>query len=156
MTRASTVPNERSFATLSGPAGLLGTALNEDLTTARILVVDDSRVARRFIALHLQHNGFLNIGSAGDGFEALTAMAAAQPELVITDLLMPNMDGLELCRRLRADPKTGKIPVLVQSASTDPDVRAQAFACGASDLLAKPFDPRELVYRVRILWSAAV
>jgi sigma-B regulation protein RsbU (phosphoserine phosphatase) len=61
------------------------------------------------------------------------------------------MNGFELCQKLRADPKTSEIPVLTQTASTDPDLRAQAFACGASDLLTKPFDPRELLYRVRIL-----
>ena len=127
------------------------TRLGEDLTTARILVVDDNRAARGLIALHLRSDGFKNISIVADGFEALKAVDAAQPELVITDLLMPNMDGFELCRRLRADLKTSEIPVLAQSASTDPDVRAQAFACGATDLLAKPFDPRELLYRVRIL-----
>ena len=139
------------FESLDEPTSVAQTRLGEDLTTARILVVDDNRAARGLIALHLRSNGFKNISIVADGFEALKAVDAEQPELVITDLLMPNMDGFELCRRLRADLKTSEIPVLAQSASTDPDVRAQAFACGATDLLAKPFDPRELLYRVRIL-----
>ncbi len=135
----------------SQPTNFVQTRLGDDLSTAGILVVDDNRAARGLISLHLRSNGFKNISVVADGFEALKAMDAAQPELVITDLLMPNMDGFELCSKLRADPKTSEIPVLAQTASTDPDLRAQAFACGATDLLTKPFDPRELLYRVRIL-----
>lgn len=145
------MPIEIPFGGLSPSTSFVQTRLGEDLTTARILVVDDNRAARGLIALHLRSNGFKNICIVADGFEALNAMEAAQPELIITDLLMPNMNGFELCRKLRADPKTSEIPVLAQTASTDPDLRAQAFACGATDLLAKPFDPRELLYRVRIL-----
>lgn len=139
------------FENLTDSVSFTQSRLGEDLTTARILVVDDNRAARGFIALHLRSNGFKNISIVEDGFAALTSMDAVQPELVITDLLMPNMNGLELCGRLRADPKTSEIPVLAQTASTDPDLRAQAFASGATDLLTKPFDPRELLYRVRIL-----
>lgn len=145
------MPIDLPFESPGDPTSFVRTRLGDDLTTARILVVDDNRAARSLIALHLRSNGFKYISIVADGFEALKAMDAARPELVITDLLMPNMDGFELCRKLRADPKTSEIPVLAQSASTDPDLRAQAFACGASDLLAKPFDPRELLYRVCIL-----
>jgi phosphoserine phosphatase RsbU/P len=136
---------------LDEPTNFVKTRLGEDLTTARILVVDDNRVARGLISLHLRSSGFKNIGIVEDGFEALKSIRAARPELVITDLLMPKMGGVELCRNLQADPMTSEIPVLAQTASTDPDLRAQAFACGASDLITKPFDPRELLYRVRIL-----
>jgi phosphoserine phosphatase RsbU/P len=145
------VPIDLPFETLSEPTSFVQTRLGEDLTTARILVVDDNRAARGLISLHLRSNGFKNISIVADGFEALKAVDVAQPELVITDLLMPNMNGFELCSKLRADPKTSEIPVLAQTASIDPDLRAQAFACGATDLLTKPFDPRELLYRVRIL-----
>jgi sigma-B regulation protein RsbU (phosphoserine phosphatase) len=145
------VHSDIPFDSASESTSFTQSRLGEDLTTARILVVDDNRAARGLIALHLRSSGFTRISLVADGFEALKAMDAVQPELIITDLLMPNMNGLELCRRLRVDPKTSEIPVLAQTGSTDPDLRAQAFACGATDLLAKPFDPRELLYRVRIL-----
>lgn len=123
----------------------------EDLNTANILVVDDSRTARAMIAGHLRASGYTNIHSVADGNEALKAVVVHHPELIITDLLMPNLDGFDLCRLLRANPDTRGIPVLAQTASTDPDVRSHAFDSGATDLLQRPFDPRELLSRVRIL-----
>lgn len=145
------MPIDLTSLSVGDPADFAQTRLGEDLTAARILVVDDNRAARGLIALHLRSSGFKNVSMVADGFEALKSMDALKPELVITDLLMPNMNGFELCRKLRADPQTSDIPVLTQTASIDPDLRAQAFACGATDLLTKPFDPRELLYRVRVL-----
>jgi sigma-B regulation protein RsbU (phosphoserine phosphatase) len=145
------VPIDIPLESPSQSSSFARTRLGDDLTAASILVVDDNRAARGLIALHLRSNGFTRVSIVADGFEALKAMDAVQPELIITDLLMPNMNGFELCRILRSDPKTSEIPVLAQTASTDPDVRAQAFASGATDLLSKPFDPRELLYRARIL-----
>ena len=124
---------------------------DNDLISAHILLVDDSRTARALIARHLRAGGFTHIDAVGDGHEALKAINNRIPGLVISDLLMPNLDGFELCRVLRADPRTRGIPVLAQTASTDPDVRARAFDAGATDLVPKPFDPRELLCRVRIL-----
>ena len=135
-----------------GPAGVQDNAsVEDDLTTAKILVVDDSRTIRALIAGHLRANGFTNLLAVADGNEALQATAAYRPELIITDLLMPNLDGFDLCRLLRNNPDTRGIPVLAQTASTDPDLRAHAFESGATDLLPKPFDPRELLSRVRVL-----
>jgi sigma-B regulation protein RsbU (phosphoserine phosphatase) len=126
-------------------------SLDDDLTTAKILVVDDSRTIRALITGHLRANGFTNLLAVADGNEALQATATYRPELIITDLLMPNLDGFDLCRLLRKNPDTRGIPVLAQTASTDPDLRAHAFESGATDLLPKPFDPRELLSRVRVL-----
>ncbi len=127
------------------------TRLGEDLTTAHILVADDNRASRTIIAHHLRASGFNNIALVEDGYQALMAMSDMPAELVITDLIMPNVDGLELCRLLRAAPETIEVPVLVQTGSTDPDLRAKAFSNGATDLVTKPYDPRELLSRVRIL-----
>jgi phosphoserine phosphatase RsbU/P len=123
----------------------------DDLTTAKIIVVDDSRTVRALIAGHLRAAGFTNIYAVTDGNEALQATVEHQPELIITDLLMPNLDGFDLCRLLRTNPDTRAIPVLALASSTDPDMRANAFESGATDLLPKPFDPREMLSRVRIL-----
>lgn len=128
-----------------------GTRVQDDLTTANILVVDDSRTVRALIAGHLRASGFTNIHAVADGNEALQATVTYRPELIITDLLMPNLDGFDLCRLLRTNPDTRDIPVLAQTASTDPNLRAHAFESGATDLLPKPFDPRELLSRVRVL-----
>ena len=125
--------------------------LQEDLTDAAILVVDDNQAGRALMAAQLRSSGFRNIELVEDGYEALRAVNASRPELIITDLLMPQMDGFELCRSIRANALTRAIPVLASTATTDPDLRAQAFASGATDLFTKPYDPKELLCRVGIL-----
>ncbi len=123
----------------------------DDLTNASILVVDDNQAGRALVAAQLRACGFRNIELVEDGYQALEAVKIRRPELIITDLLMPQMDGFELCRSIRANPLTRGIPVLASTATTDPDLRAQAFASGATDLFTKPYDPKELLWRVGIL-----
>lgn len=130
------------FAENANPVG--------SLSDAQILVVDDSPIMRSIIAGHLRNEGFNNIHCAGDGEEALAMMAEFQPELVITDLLMPNMDGFALCNRLRAGDDTATIPILVQTGSHDSEDRARVFSIGATDLLTKPINRSELIGRVRV------
>ncbi|MDR3373082.1 MAG: SpoIIE family protein phosphatase [Ancalomicrobiaceae bacterium] len=117
---------------------------------ARVLIVDDSATMRRLIAWHLKSVGLTNLDFAEDGIAALAAAEAVPPDLVIADLAMPNMDGFELCRRLRADPRTADVPILIQTGSDEKEDRARSFEVGASDLIAKPIESREMIARVRV------
>jgi phosphoserine phosphatase RsbU/P len=125
--------------------------VRQDLTNAAILVVDDNPQARALVVAQLQAYGYRHIEAAEDGYQALGAIKQRRPELIITDLLMPQMDGFEFCRTVRANQLTQAIPILAQTATTDPELRAQAFDSGCTDLFTKPCDPKELLSRVRIL-----
>ncbi len=123
---------------------------SDALKSARILIADDSAIMRTIIASHLKRNGFNTLDFANDGAEALAVAHARPPDLVITDLAMPVMDGFELCRALRADPRTADVPILIQTGSEVKEDRARSFATGASDLVAKPIEGQELIARVRV------
>lgn len=111
----------------------------------RVLVVDDDRVIQQLLEVNLELEGYEVVATAADGREALEKIAELKPDLVILDIMMPKMDGLEVCRRLKADPKLSKIPVILLSArAQDLDVRA-GLEIGASAYLTKPFDPVELL-----------
>ncbi len=115
-----------------------------------ILVVDDTHLNRTLIGAMLSEAGFHNLHYARDGQEALDRVAALQPDLVILDIMMPGIDGFEVCRRLRADPDTADLPILVQTSLTSGEDRNRAFVAGTTDLVSKPLDRTELVARVRI------
>ncbi|HVO81028.1 MAG TPA: response regulator transcription factor [Terriglobales bacterium] len=111
----------------------------------RILVVDDEAQITRVLRTSLSSQGY-DIRVAGDGEMALEIMKDWTPDLVITDLSMPNMDGLELCRRLR--PKE-KFPIIVLSVRGEERTKVQALDAGADDYVTKPFSIEELLARVR-------
>jgi len=123
--------------------------IHADITDARILVVGHGFALRRTIAEHLREAGFVNLVEVRDGVEALAAVRACRPELVITDLILANMDGFELCRQLRSDAATREIPILVETGLASDD-RAKVFAAGATDLIIKPINSGELLGRVRV------
>jgi two-component system, OmpR family, alkaline phosphatase synthesis response regulator PhoP len=111
----------------------------------RVLVVDDDRVIQQLLEVNLQLEGYDVVATASDGSEALEKISDLKPDLVILDIMMPKMDGLEVCRRLRQDPETAKIPVILLSArAQDLDIR-EGLDIGASAYLTKPFDPVELL-----------
>ena len=120
------------------------------ITDCRILVVDDTDFNRTLIGALLNEAGFANIAYAKDGFDALEQIAANAPDLLILDIMMPGMDGFEVCRRLRADHAYADLAVLVQTALSSSDDRNRAFAAGTTDLISKPLDRAELLARVRI------
>jgi len=122
----------------------------EGLLDAKILLVDDNPVGRLVLEASLNGAGFTNLRSAADGEQALALTAQWGPELIITDLMMPKMDGFDFCRRLGADPGHREVPIIVQTARGEPGIRGDIFDAGASDLVLKPINPRELVSRVRI------
>ena len=122
--------------------------------TQEILVVEDEPDIRRLVVLHLEGNGF-RCRTAATGPEALRAARSRPPHLVVLDLLLPEMDGLEVCRRLRADPATERIPIVMLTARAEEIDRVVGLELGADDYVAKPFSPKELVARVRAVLRRA-
>jgi two-component system KDP operon response regulator KdpE len=110
-----------------------------------ILVVDDEAQITRVLKTTLSSKGY-GVRTAADGEEALYQMKSWQPDLLITDLRMPNMDGLELCRRVRME---SRIPILVLSVKGEEAIKVQALDAGADDYITKPFSVNELLARVR-------
>ncbi|KUL34668.1 two-component system response regulator [Streptomyces sp. NRRL F-4489] len=111
---------------------------------ARVLVVDDDPVVAEVVAAYLDRAGY-TVERAGDGPAALDRAAAHRPDLVVLDLMLPGMDGLEVCRRLR---ERAPVPVIMLTARGDEDDRVLGLEVGADDYVTKPFSPRELVLRV--------
>lgn len=111
----------------------------------QILVVDDEPVVVEVVGRYLQREGYL-VTSAGDGNAGWQAYNGARPHLVVLDLMLPGMNGIELCRRIR---ETGHTPVIMLTARGDEMDRIAGFEVGADDYLSKPFSPRELVARVK-------
>jgi len=113
-----------------------------------VLVVEDEPDIRRLVVLHLERDGF-RCRTAASGSEALRAVKAAIPDLIILDLMLPGVDGLEVCRQLRRDTSTASIPIIMLTAKTDEVDRIVGLEMGADDYVVKPFSPKELVARVR-------
>ncbi|KUJ66036.1 two-component system response regulator [Streptomyces albus subsp. albus] len=111
---------------------------------ARVLVVDDDPTVAEVVTGYLERSGF-TVDHAADGPDALGAAGRTWPDLVVLDLMLPGMDGLEVCRRLRA---RGPVPVIMLTARGDEDDRITGLEVGADDYVTKPFSPRELVLRV--------
>jgi DNA-binding response OmpR family regulator len=124
-----------------------------DTLTGTVLVADDDADIVRFVELNLRLEGF-QVLTARDGQEALTKALDLQPDVVLLDVLMPRIDGYTVCARLRADHRGAAIPIILLTAnfiSADEEVARQA---GADDFVVKPFDPYELMERVKALLRA--
>jgi DNA-binding response OmpR family regulator len=115
---------------------------------ATVLVVDDDVTVREVVATYLRREG-LDVIEADDGLDALVSDAAHDPDLVVLDLMLPGLDGLEVFRRMRS--RRGSIPIIMLTARGDEDDRVLGLEVGADDYVAKPFSPRELVLRVQAL-----
>lgn len=113
-----------------------------------ILVVDDDRDIARFLEVNLQLHGFAVL-LANDGEQALALADQHRPDLAVVDVRMPRLDGLELTRRLRADPMTSAMPIILLTAKGQTVDKVVGLTAGADDYLVKPFDTAELVARVR-------
>jgi phosphate regulon transcriptional regulator PhoB len=119
-----------------------------------VLVVEDEPDIRALIVHHLAREGF-RCRAVGSGADALARARAVLPDLVVLDLMLPGMDGLEVCRRLRADPATAAVPIIMLTAKADEVDRVVGLEMGADDYVAKPFSPKELVARVRAVLRRA-
>ncbi|WP_443073297.1 response regulator transcription factor [Streptomyces sp. NBC_01451] len=128
-------PHE-SAGTEPAPRGRVG--------AMRVLVVDDDPTVAEVVSGYLDRAGY-DVERAGDGPSALVRAAANRPDLVVLDLMLPGMDGLEVCRRIRA---RGPVPVIMLTARGDEGDRILGLEVGADDYVTKPFSPRELVLRV--------
>jgi signal transduction histidine kinase len=113
-----------------------------------ILIVDDVPINLKVLRAHLEPAEY-HVLEAGSGQDALI-QAKKQPDLILLDIMMPGMDGMETCQRLKANPETADIPVIFLSALTDPESRTGALAIGGVDFIIKPFDEEELIARVKI------
>ncbi len=120
----------------------------QDIVT--ILVVDDEEEAVELVAFNLKQAGFKVI-TAADGAEAMDKVHKHQPDLVVLDVMMPELDGLEVCKLLRRDPATARIPIIMLTAKAGEVDRVLGLELGADDYVTKPFSQRELVLRVRKL-----
>jgi phosphate regulon transcriptional regulator PhoB len=121
---------------------------------SRVLVVEDEPDIRDLLAFHLERDGY-QVTRATTGREALRQLRAAPPDLVILDLMLPELDGLEVCRRLRADPATAALPVIMLTAKGDEVDRVVGLEMGADDYVVKPFSPKEMLARVRAVLRRA-
>jgi len=119
-----------------------------EITT--ILIVDDEPAGRETLDALLSSHGY-HLLFAGNGPDALAQAAAHPPDLILLDVMMPEMDGFEVCRRLRADPLLGEVPVIMLTALDDRESRLQGIEAGADDFISKPFDRVELRARVRTI-----
>ena len=113
-----------------------------------ILVVDDEPMARTLLRLMLVRAGF-EVLEAEDGFDALSKVGAKLPDAMILDVMMPGMDGFEVCRQLRTEEKTALLPIIMLSAKTDLDSVNKVLRSGATKYLTKPVSPEDLTRNVR-------
>ena len=123
-----------------------GSALPIDDDRTTVLVVDDNADIRVYVRRHLEAGGY-RVVEAGDGEEALVQIRARLPDLVVSDVMMPRLDGLGLCRAIRSDPETDFVPVLLLTAKASPEAQIEGLAELCDDYLTKPFDVRQLVAR---------
>ena len=117
---------------------------------AKVLVIDDEKDIVSLLRYHLEKSGFHCLEGM-DGTTALRLVREHHPDLLILDLMLPGMDGLEICRQLRQDAATARLPILMLTAKAEEVDRVVGLEVGADDYVVKPFSPRELVARVRAI-----
>lgn len=116
----------------------------------KILIVEDEAKIARFVELELKHEGY-EVQTAGDGIGGLQAAQTWQPDLLVLDLMLPGMSGIEVCRRLRGAEDTASMPILMLTAKDDVSDKVMGLDMGADDYMTKPFAIEELLARIRAL-----
>ncbi|MBM4134368.1 MAG: response regulator transcription factor [Nitrospira sp.] len=117
----------------------------------KILIVEDEKDIRDLVKLYLDKEGY-RISAAVTGLDGLKLVKSEHPDLVILDLMLAEMDGLEVCKRIRADPDTALLPVIMLTAKADESDVVVGLELGADDYITKPFSPKALVARVKALF----
>ncbi|HVZ66010.1 MAG TPA: response regulator [Lacunisphaera sp.] len=112
----------------------------------KILVVDDEPDVTDLVAYHLKAKGF-HVESLNDATASIAKARQVQPDLIILDIMMPHLSGIQICRILRADPKLARVPIIFLTAKAESHDRIEGLESGADDYLGKPFSPKELVLR---------
>ncbi len=120
------------------------------MSKGNVLVIDDEKDLVELVRYNLEKEGFKVIG-AGNGESGLAIAAAEKPDLIVIDLMLPGIDGLEVCRLLRKGNETSSIPIIMLTAKTSESDRVVGLELGADDYVTKPFSPRELGARVKAL-----
>jgi putative two-component system response regulator len=127
----------------------------DDLTRkAGIMIIDDEAYNVLVVRKFLQHAGYLNFVTTAESPKAITLMKQDMPDVVLLDVMMPGVSGIDILRVMKLTPELSTIPVIILTASPDPALKTQALELGATDFLAKPVDPSELVLRVRNVLAA--
>ena len=116
----------------------------------RVLVVEDEAAIREMLAFNLGRAGY-QVLSAATGMEARSSMVDEFPDVVLMDWMLPDMSGLELTRQLKRDPETREIPIIMLTARVQEDDRVAGLEGGADDYITKPFSPRELLARIKVV-----
>ncbi len=125
------------------------------MTTPRALIVEDEPDLREMLSYHLCREGFA-VESTPDGYDALRMARRLPPDVILLDLLLAGLDGLSLCRQLKADPASAGAHVIIISAKVEEDDVLLGFAQGADDYVRKPFRPKEVIARIRAVLRRAV
>ena len=120
----------------------------------RVLVVDDDLALSEMLGIVLRNEG-LDVVHCANGTSAMSTFRDSHPDIVLLDLMLPDGDGLDLCRELRGNPRTRQLPLLMLTARGEPMDRIVGLELGADDYLPKPFEPRELLARVKALLRRA-
>ena len=120
-----------------------------------ILVVEDDPDARKVLSLILKLDGF-EVSTVSGGREAIDSIRAAAPDLVLLDVMMPDLDGYEVCRSIRSEPATRLIPIVMLSGKADRESVVRGLAAGANEFLAKPIKPSSLTKQLRAALMRAV
>jgi two-component system alkaline phosphatase synthesis response regulator PhoP len=118
----------------------------------KILIVEDEKELVRLISFHMTTAGY-DVVSANNGIEALEICQTQKPALIILDIMLPRIDGWQVCKRLKQDSQTASIPIIILSALSEANDKLKGFDLGVDDYVTKPFSPRELVVRVKRVLS---
>lgn len=120
----------------------------------KILVVDDEPDVTELVAYHLKAKGF-HVETLNDATASISVARSTTPDVIILDIMMPDLSGIQICRILRADPKLARVPIIFLTAKAEPHDRIEGLESGADDYLGKPFSPKELVLRVESILRRA-
>ena len=124
------------------------------MSKGKILVVDDEVYIVHILDFSLRREGY-DVVTALDGEQALEKVKSDQPELIVLDILMPKLDGYDACRKLRADPQTADIPIILLSAKGRNVDQRMGYDAGATDYITKPFSPRKLVEKINTILTTS-
>src|SRR5262244_4185375 len=117
----------------------------------KVLIVEDENDILQLVKMYLEKEGFRTV-TASDGTQALKQVRSERPDLVVLDLMLPEIDGLEVCKRLRVAPQTAMVPIIMLTAKSEESDTVVGLELGADDYVGKPFSPRALVARVKALF----
>lgn len=141
-----TTPESPDAAAIQSNSGSIATTPRQH---SKILIVDDESVNVRITQKYLEKDGFTNFVTVTDSRQAMHCIVKDNPALVLLDIVMPHVSGLDILQEVRASPHHENLPVVILTAATDPETKLTALRMGATDFLAKPVDPSELIPRVR-------